>query len=417
MEVWAARAGLRPAPTGAICVVAKVGFAVVLGCRNMNGWWRDLRMCLNRGLLVLVQAAICLFLVFGTALGVQGQTDSGGQAAESGAAREARVQEGLPAEWDAGVKVLAGKIAAEVKPARAVSLEVKSISSLGAAEVEAIREGLEGELTSRGIRVGAGETAVTVTLSENVEGSVWVAEIQRNDKEDRAARIAIVSVSKAARTLTGGKTESLAISKRLVWQQPTEFLDFLIGERPTTVMSSILIILEPDRLVYYRSTTLQWQLQEAIPFPHAGNGNRHFQGRISTSFQKVWGPGGECSGDLGDPATVKCSSKVTVLAGAHLGLKIPGHETYQGELLDERCADKSVALVSGNGDWTQPDSLQGYLFSDVMNPDAVPSGGAVEFDGPIMSMKADDRESMRVIAHNLKTGNFEGYIVTATCNH
>jgi hypothetical protein len=114
---------------------------------------------------------------------------------------------------------------------------------------------------------------------------------------------------------------------------------------------------------------------------------------------------------------VKCSPKITILAGAHGGVKIPGHEMYQGELLSERCDDTSVALVSGNGDWTQPDSLQGYLFSDVAQPDAIPSGGPIEFDGPILSMQADDRESARVIVRNLKTENYEGYVVTATCNH
>ena len=69
---------------------------------------------------------------------------------------------------------------------------------------------------------------------------------------------------------------------------------------------------------------------------------------------------------------MKCSPKITILAGARVAVKIPGYETYQSELLSERCGDKSIALVSGNGDWTQPDSLQGYLFTDVVNPNAVP---------------------------------------------
>ena len=323
----------------------------------------------------------------------------------------------LPAAWNDGVKALAEKIVAAVKPSRAVSLEFKNISSLGASEVEAVRAGLEKELQADGLRIVPGEADVEVTLSENSDGYVWVAEAHRDTKREDPSRVAIVSVSKSATPPTGGTTESLALSKRLVWHQPTEFLDFLIAERPTTVMSSTLIILEPDRLVYYRSTTQQWQLQQAIPFPHTGHRNRDFQGRINTSFQKAWGPGGECSGDLGDPTTMKCSPKITILAGAHVDVKIPGHETYQSELLSERCGDKSVALVSGNGDWTQPDSLQGYLFSDVVNPDAVPSGGPIGFDGPVMSVQGDDRESVRVIVRNLKTGNYEGYVVTATCNH
>jgi hypothetical protein len=323
----------------------------------------------------------------------------------------------LPAAWSDGVKALAEKIVSAVKPSRAISLEFKNISSLGPADVEAIHAALEAELTNRGLRIVPNEATVEVTLSEKADGYVWVSETPRNTKWGDPSKVAIVSVSKVATISTGGIRESLALSKRLVWQQSTEFLDFLIAERPTTVMSSSLMILEPDRIVYYRLTTPQWQLWQAIPFPHVGHGNRDFQGRIDTGFRKVWGPGGECSGDLGDPTTVKCSPKITILAGAHVGVKIPGHEMYQGELLSERCGDKSVALVSGNGDWTQPDSLQGYLFSDVAQPDAIPSGGPIEFDGPILSMQADDRESARVIVRNLKTENYEGYVVTATCNH
>jgi hypothetical protein len=356
-----------------------------------------------------------IVLIFSSMLGrsAHGQAPSGSTAQ----AEPRGTSLALPAAWNDGVRALAEKIVAALKPSRTVSLEIKNISSLGPADVEAIRAALETELQTEGLRIVPGEAAVGVTLSESADGYIWVSEAPRNTKPEAPSRVAIVSVAKVSTISTGGKTESLALSKRLVWQQSAEFLDFLIAERPTTVMSSTLIILEPDRLVYYRSTTPQWQLQEAIPFPHTGHGNRDFQGRISTSFQKVWGPGGECSGDLGDPTTVKCSPKITILAGARVGLKIPGYEVYQSELLSERCGDKSVALVSGNGDWTQADSLQGYLFSDVVNPNAIASGGPIEFDGPIMAMQTDDRESVRMIVRNLKTGNYEGYVVTATCNH
>jgi hypothetical protein len=242
-----------------------------------------------------------------------------------------------------------------------------------------------------------------------------VAQTRRNTKQE-APNVAIISVARATLNSAKEKSASLVLSKRLIWEQPTQFLDFLVSERPTAIMSSDLVVLEPDRLVYYRSTTSQWQLLRAIPFPHLGHANRTFHGRIDTGFQKVWGPGGECSGDLGDPDKVKCSSQITVLAGPRVGVGIPDHETYQAEILSERCADKSVAVVSSNGDWTQPDSLQGYLFNDVMRPDAIPAGGSIDFDGPVMSMESDDRESVRVIVHNLRTGNYEGYTVTATCS-
>src|SRR4029077_18776762 len=49
----------------------------------------------------------------------------------------------LPTAWSDGVKALAAKIAAAVKPSRAISLDIKNISSLGAADVEAIRAAIE----------------------------------------------------------------------------------------------------------------------------------------------------------------------------------------------------------------------------------------------------------------------------------
>jgi hypothetical protein len=331
-------------------------------------------------------------------------------------AQAAVPSQALPTAWSDGVKGLTEKIAAAVKPARAISLEVKNISSLSVTDVEAIQKGIEADLSSHGLRIGSADADVEVTISENADGYVWVAETRRNIRQETSTKVAIVSVPKTTLNPANDKGASLVLSKRLIWEQPTQFLDFLVFERPTTVMSSDLVVLEPERLVYYRSTSSQWQPLREIPFPHLGYANRTFHGRIDTGFQKVWGPGGECSGDLTDPDKVKCSSNTTILAGAHVAVKIPDHETYQAEVLSERCGEKSVALVSGNGDWTQPDSLQGYLFNDVVRPDAVPAGGSIGFDGPIMSILADDRESVRLIVRNLKTGNYEGYVVTATCS-
>jgi hypothetical protein len=321
----------------------------------------------------------------------------------------------LPGAWSDGVKALVAKIAEAVKPARAISLEMKNISSLGAADMEAIRAALDAELQTQGLRIGSADAHVEVTLSENGDGYVWVAETRRNAKQENSPRVAIVSVAKAKMNSVNEKSALLVLSKRLIWDQPSEFLDFLVIETPTNIASSTLMVLEPDRVMYYRSSTPEWRLWETIPFPEMGHRNRIVQGGIDAGVQKVWGPGGECSGDLADPARVNCSAKVVAQA-ERLAANVPEHEPYQTQLLSERCGDKPVVLASGNGDWTQPDSLQGYLFSDIVQPDAVPSGGPIEFDGPIMSVHGDDRESVRAIVHNLKTRNYEGYIVRASCS-
>jgi len=62
----------------------------------------------------------------------------------------------MPLEWAIRVGTLAGQIAEAVRPSKAISLEVQNISSLGAADLEMIRHGLQQELSRRGIRIEAG---------------------------------------------------------------------------------------------------------------------------------------------------------------------------------------------------------------------------------------------------------------------
>ena len=74
-------------------------------------------------------------------------------------------------------------------------------------------------------------------------------------------------------------------------------------------------------------------------------------------------------------------------------------------------------LGTGNGDWTQPDSIQGF---ELANPQgqAVASGDPISMDGPIVSLSAPPDESdARAVVYNLKTKHYEGYVVTATCTH
>jgi len=83
-----------------------------------------------------------------------------------------------------GARQLAAKIAAALSPGEAVALNVRNLSSLGPVNVTAIRRSLEAELQGRGIRLvptSVGPVEVTVTLAENSQGPVWVAEVQHGE--------------------------------------------------------------------------------------------------------------------------------------------------------------------------------------------------------------------------------------------
>ena len=327
----------------------------------------------------------------------------------------------LPAAWNDGVKALAEKIVTAAKLSRAISLEIKNISLLDSSEVEAVRVALEKELTSRGLQLGSADTVVTITLSENVEGYVWVAEIRKGDKDERAARVAIVGVPKAFTETVGEKKISLTLSRNLVWQQPNPMLDFALFYRPAGITDSTLVILEPERLTYYRSENSEWRLWTTVSFPHAERAVRDPTGIINVADHTAWTPSVRCSGDIQVPGTVACARwKDPYVGRVYVGPKVPGHDQRdEGGVLADRCGKRSVVLVSGDGDWTQDDLMQGYLLTDFL-AEGVPSGSPIEFDGPIIAVRSDairgdDKDSLRVIVHNLKTENYEGYIVTATC--
>jgi len=320
----------------------------------------------------------------------------------------------MPAEWNDGVKALGEKIVAAVKPSRKVSLEVKNISSLGAADVETIRRALERELASQQIRVDDGEVKVVVTLSENDREAIWVAEIPESQK--RAARVAIVPVM-APSSAKGTATATLSLSRELVWEQPERFLDFSVLYGVPGLTFSQLVILEADELGYYESKGAGWSRLGSLKFPSVQKGERDPLGTISVADGTVYAPGIRCTGKVEDRTKLECGLWSShVLNGARVHFRFEKHdESDAGTLLQTRCGNQMPAVISGDGDWTQTDTLQGYLMDD-FRQEAKSSGGALAFDGPVLVVHAEAKNTLRAIVHNLKTGSHEGYIVTATCS-
>jgi hypothetical protein len=55
---------------------------------------------------------------------------------------------------------------------------------------------------------------------------------------------------------------------------------------------------------------------------------------------------------------------------------------------------------------------------DLNRTSFVAVGNAMQTGGPVMSLQAEaDASAGRAIVHNLKTGEYEAYIVTATCGN
>src|SRR6202040_1655777 len=113
--------------------VRERGFAVVLRWQITNRMRYASRLGSSRRYVFLPVVVLIFSFVIG-------QTAHGQAPGASSPQSEQRViSPALPAAWNDGVKALAEKMAAVVKPSRAVSLEVRNISSLGAGDVDAVR--------------------------------------------------------------------------------------------------------------------------------------------------------------------------------------------------------------------------------------------------------------------------------------
>jgi hypothetical protein len=321
----------------------------------------------------------------------------------------------LPPKWVDAVHSLAEKIAAAVGSSREISLDVKNISSLSSADAAAIQHDLLEELKKRHFRVAppsSAKTKVDVTLSEGVEGYVWSVEIHRDD----ANQTFLLAVPRETRAFENSSTGSLTLDAKLVWEQPEKFLDFKLFVNPVGAYST-LVILNSDDLTFYRSADSGWHLWHTVPIPHSAGWPRDLHGgfNMNASFAEL--PGVRCFGDFEKPESVECSPWTDRMILTLIGPNMPGLEGAVGDLLWDKCGDKSIALVSGMGDWTEPDTLQGYLFADYKTQ-AVRSGRPINFDGPVIAMQREGRENAaRAVVHDLRTGNYEAYLVTATCSH
>jgi hypothetical protein len=355
---------------------------------------------------------VLVLVVFSSAAPAQTSSAPNQPSQPAQAAPTAQAQ--LPAKWSDAVRALAEKIASTAGSPRRIFLDVKNISSLDSSSILRIRQAIQAELGSNGFKPGPGGLRVHVTLSEGSDGYIWVAEFESAN----GRQVAIVS---APREPVGSPSQakiSLSLDKRLVWEQPEKFVDFELFTRPVG-MYSTLLILEPDRLAYYRAADSKWEFWKSVPISHSRPLPRDLPGGInsSTDTEIPWLPGVQCSGDVEDPDKIQCGPLKTDFVGAPRTLNPPAHEQGEFAALSDRCGADSVLMVSGSGDWTQPDTIQGYLLPDVEGQ-AMPSGSALAMDGPVMDIQADGRGlAGRAVVRNLKTSKFEAYIVTATCSH
>jgi hypothetical protein len=149
------------------------------------------------------------------------------------------------ADWSTPVHQLAQKIVADTGPG-AVSLTFSNRSSLTRMDVDAVQAALITQVAAAGVRLVNPEQAsvvVQISLSENLQKYVWVAQVQQGSD----SKVEIVSVERLDTPAPIHEPVQLTIRKILAWSQDERILDVaVIDSSPPSV-----IVLDPNKVAIY----------------------------------------------------------------------------------------------------------------------------------------------------------------------
>jgi hypothetical protein len=382
--------------------------------------------------------------------------------------------------WDNAVAELAAKIMSHTAPHAEVSLEVRNQSSLDSGTGDEIARSLRVELRARGARVlktSRPEEQVIVTLSENLQGLLWVAEIRRTSLAENAPEVVMLQVARPAAENPPSTAETLVLHKTFVYGQRDPILDLALLD-PAGGGETRLLVLDAERVGLYARWENNWVIEQSLSLTRSRPWPRDPRGRLEVKSDGnfiAFTPGTRCQGTT-SPLTLDCSdsnqawtlsSREPAAISARL---VPGRNYFDGKLtlggkdlqmpmffstaaipgsagalivltgLDHRarvfgqkpaplaaldgwgsditslqtgCGSGWQILATHAGGLTQPDSVQAFSL-DGGTPAA--ASAPVVFPGPVTALwPAPSGRAALAVAHDPRAGDYEAFTLTVAC--
>jgi hypothetical protein len=384
------------------------------------------------------------------------------------------------ATWDNAAAELAGKIVSRLAPRATMTLEVKNQSSLDARAEEEVTQSLRAALRAQGARVVKSprpQAQVVVTLSENIQGFLWLAEITRPTLSESPPEVVMIEVGRPSPENLTPPAETLVLHKTLVYSESDPILDFDLFQLPGAA-GTRLLVLDTEKIAVYGKQDDNWVLVQSQPLTRSHPWPRDPRGRLAVQADgqfAAYTPGNECRGATSPALTLECrdaddawplSMTETVTMTAHL---VSGRNYFDGRLtlagndlqvptffsaaaipgpssplivltaLDGRArffahkpqpfatvdgwGSDLAAVRSGCGSgWQILATRAGGLeqpdsvqaFS-LRDGTAVQASAPVEFPGPVTALwPAASREALAV-ERDLKTGDYEAFTLSISC--
>ncbi len=206
--------------------------------------------------------------------------------------------------WAAAEEQLAGKIVSATGP-KTTALEVLNRSSLSAATTEDIRRNLLTQLAVLGARFVPTEQAaatVRVSLSEDLQSYVWIAEIRQGTNPPS---IVMVSLPRSAPLAVEPEAVAVVLRRIPLWSQPERILDVAVIDGNPARM----LVLDVNNVTSYRLQDNHWLTEQSFPIVHSRPWPRDPRGRLvrgKDNLFDVYLPGVHCRSSAGTPPAMAC---------------------------------------------------------------------------------------------------------------
>jgi hypothetical protein len=376
----------------------------------------------------------------------------------------------MGAKWTEAATEMARKIASAAGPGT-ITLALVNSSSLAKEEVEQIQRALESELQTSGVRVGTAANAnseVRVTLSEKLNALLWVAEIKQGSNTD----VVMINVPRSTGSVSSGSGPTVTVRKALLLTHYRPILDVIILDSAS--LKAKLFMLDPETITSCVVAGESWSCEQSWKIVAEHAFPRDARGLLTANQNggvDAYLPGTICSVRPGQTNAIICrdgddpwrlgSHSAFFNSGRNYftGVTVPPSEGvgpfYSAAWLERQnyslgiftgldgrvrlsdgvnpraiantsdwgsditavkssCGTGTQLLVMSTGDDTQNDSLRAFELPD---REPVQVSAPQEFPGPITALWSHDANSATAVARNLRTGLYEAYSVSITCNY
>jgi hypothetical protein len=370
----------------------------------------------------------------------------------------------------AGPSARLAKEIANISGPGTATLAIRNQSAIANEELPAIRRGIEAQLRVDGIQIRSADnaaTSISVTLSENLQGWLWIAEV----KQGSDTKVAMVPVPRNGNATIAQAGPNMTLKKTLVYSQASAILDFATIHAGN---DTHLVVLDADNVSLYRSTGTKYELEQAFPVVHSRPFPRDLRGKLAIPRDHLFDaylPGLLCSSSVSMPINVTCresddpwpmgSQKALFNSARNFftGALLPGigkpvapfftaaelpRSNYtlwilastDGAVRESDGVNERRVTASVSGDWGSDlaavhdacglgtqllvsassngnDSLRAY---EVPDREPVLVSAPLNFDSEITALwTSSDGTDANLVVHNTTGGRYEAYSVSIAC--